>query len=141
MGRIILAHLPAQRIERLYSGTNLRPVTDRTAVTLVQLQTQLAADRKAGLAWSDGNFEAGISSVAAAIFDVTNAPVAALNVTGRSSDFSGTARRNQIGEAVKAAALEISQRLGWLDTGTNAEKPITDGKTARPRRQPTRVAS
>lgn len=113
MGRIILAHLPPERVDRMYSGLALKPVTLRTPVTLVQLHTQLKVDRAAGLAWSDGNFEIGISSVAAAIFDATNLPVAALNVSGHSADFSGAGRRAQIATAIAAAAHEISQRMGW----------------------------
>lgn len=116
MGRIILAHLPPERIDRLYAGALLRPVTAHTAVTLAQLHAQLDTDRAAGLAWSNGNYEAGISSAAAAIFDATDAPVAALNVSGQSADFAGARRRDQIAAAAGAAADEISQRLGWRGT-------------------------
>ncbi|MGB6535369.1 MAG: IclR family transcriptional regulator [Xanthobacteraceae bacterium] len=113
MGRIILANLPPERVDRLYSGIVLKAVTAQTAVTLVQLHTQIEADRAAGLAWSEGNYEAGISSVAAPIFDVTDSPVAALNVSGQTNDFVGAVRRNRIAGNVQAAAQEISQRLGW----------------------------
>lgn len=114
MGRIILAHLPPERVDRMYAGAVLKAVTPRTAVTLAQLHAQLAADRAAGLAWSDGNYEAGISSVAAAIFDATEMPIAALNVSGHAADFAGgAARRAQIATQVQSAAAEISQRLGW----------------------------
>lgn len=115
MGRIILAHLPTERIDRMYGDAILKAVTARTAVTPAQLHAQLKADRAAGLAWSDGNYEAGVSSVAAAILDAANQPVAALNVTGHSDDFTGAARRAQIGNAVRDAAQDISQRLGWFD--------------------------
>lgn len=113
MGRIILAHLPPERVDRLYAGAMLKAVTPHTAVTLSQLHVQLEADRTSALAWSDGNYEADISSVAAAIFDATDAPVAALNVSGQSHDFAGEARRSRIAAQVRAAAYEISQRLGW----------------------------
>jgi DNA-binding IclR family transcriptional regulator len=115
MGRIILANLPRERVDRLYAGVDLRPVTPLTSITPLQLQTQLDADHALGLAWSDGNYEAGISSVAAAIFDVSNTPVAACNVTGQTAQFEGAERRVQIGAAVKEAAREISLRLGWHD--------------------------
>ena len=113
MGRIILANLPAAQIDRLYAGATLAPVTSHTAVTLVQLHAQLDADRAAGLAWSNGNYEADISSVAAAIFDATDTPVAAINVSGHATDFAGAGRRSQIAASVRDAATEISQRLGW----------------------------
>jgi DNA-binding IclR family transcriptional regulator len=134
MGRIMLAHLPPQRVERMYAGVVLDAVTAQTATTLTQLQAQIDADRALGLAWSDGNYEAGISSVAAAIFDATNAPVAALNVTGQSALFSGAQRRAHIAAAVQAGANEISQRLGWagadgahgasVDAGARAKRPL-----------------
>jgi DNA-binding IclR family transcriptional regulator len=113
MGRIILAYQPPEQVDRVYAGTMLSAVTPHTAVTLTQLHAQLEADRDAGLAWSDGNYEANISSVAAAIFDATDTPIAALNVSGQPASFEGAARRRQIAAAVRAAAYEISQRLGW----------------------------
>jgi DNA-binding IclR family transcriptional regulator len=113
MGRIILANLPRERVDRLYAGVDLRPVTPQTPVTPLQLRALLDADRASGLAWSDGNYEPGISSVAAAIFDAANTPVAAINVTGQPTQFEGVERRAQIGAAVKEAAREISLRLGW----------------------------
>ena len=113
MGRIIIAHLPPSQVDRLYAGAALTPITSRTAVTLVQLHAQLDIDREKGLAWSDGNYEADISSVAAAIFDATDMPVAAINVAGHSGDFAGDVRRAQIAKQVRSAAAEISLRLGW----------------------------
>ena len=113
MGRILLAYLPRERVDRLYAGVELRPVTPRTPVTPLQLRAQLDADRALGLAWSDGNYEPGISAVAAAIFDAANTPIAACNVTGPSAQFEGAERRAQIGAAVRDAAREISLRLGW----------------------------
>jgi DNA-binding IclR family transcriptional regulator len=115
MGRIILAYLPAEQVERLYTGVDLWPVTRQTAVTPLQLRDQLDNDRKKGLAWSDGNYEPGVSSVAAAIFDATNTAIAAINVTGQSAQFEGEGRRNRIAAAVIDAAREISLRLGWHD--------------------------
>jgi DNA-binding IclR family transcriptional regulator len=117
MGRVILAHLPPERVDRMYAGVMLKAVTTHTPVTPAQLHAQLDADRAAGLAWSDGNYEAGISSVAAAIFDATGMPVAALNVSGHAAEFAGAARHQQIGSSVQAAAREISERLGWRHSG------------------------
>jgi DNA-binding IclR family transcriptional regulator len=115
MGRIILAYLPAEQVERLYAGVDLWSVTPQTAVTPLQLRDQLDNDRKKGLAWSDGNYEPGVSSVAAAIFDATNMAIAAINVTGQSAQFEGEGRRKRIAAAVIDAAQEISLRLGWHD--------------------------
>lgn len=139
MGRIILAHLPPERVDRMYKGIVLKPVTSRTAVTLAQLHAQLKTDRTDGLAWSDGNFEAGISSVAAPIFDATNLPVAALNVSGHSADFSGAARRARIAAAMTEAAHEVSQRLGWL--GPASPKRPTQSRSSLAKRNGARRKS
>jgi DNA-binding IclR family transcriptional regulator len=130
MGRIVLANLPRERVDRLYAGFDLRPVTPHTPVTPLQLRAQLDADRALGLAWSDGNYEAGISSVAAAIFDVSNTPVAACNVTGQTAQFEGAERRAQIGAAVSEAAREISMRLGWHDALQSKGSARHDGRAA-----------
>jgi DNA-binding IclR family transcriptional regulator len=141
MGRAILASLPPEQVDLMYAGVALTPVTQHTAVTLAQLHAQLDADRAAGIIWSDGYYEVGISAVAAPIFDLTNAPVAALNVSGRSSDFDDVGRRAQIAASVKAAAQEISQRLGARGPEKTASAPAHDVKpAARPRRQTSRVA-
>ncbi len=111
LGRIILAHLPDEQVERLYRNRTMPAVTAHTPTTLAQLRRRLQEDREAGLAWSDGYVEAGLISVAAAVFDATGSPVAALNVSGRSSDFEG--QRERIGAALRDAAESISRRLGW----------------------------
>ena len=65
------------------------------------------------VAGSGGHVEAGIDSGAAAGRDAKGAPWAALNVSGASAAFAGALRRGEIGRAVKAAARDVSARLGW----------------------------
>jgi len=113
MGRIILAHLPAAKVDALYANAPMPAATAHTAVTLPQLHDKLAQDRAAGLAWSDGHYEDRISSVAAVVLDAAGQPVAAVNVSGLSASFAGEKRRAQIGQAVTQAGLEISHQLGW----------------------------
>lgn len=123
MGRIILAHLPPAQVEEIFAHASLPPSTAQMPVTMEQLRARLDADRAEGLAWSDGFFESGISSVAAAIFDASDLPVAALNVSGQTAAFDGLARRERIGQCVRETAEEISRRLGW--TGPAASPNAT----------------
>jgi DNA-binding IclR family transcriptional regulator len=125
MGRIILAALPPDAVERMYRDAPMPASTPHTPVTPRQLAELLARDRAAGVAWSDGFFEAGISSVAAAVFDATGAPVAALNVSGHTALFEGQERRDRIAHAVRAAAEEISCRLGWTAHPAARANPTT----------------
>ena len=66
------------------------------------------------MAWSDSNFENGIASIAAAVFDRHGKVVGAINVTGPSASFSTHAmRRGEIEKSVILAASMISGRLGF----------------------------
>lgn len=113
LGRIILAHLAPVQVDALYRGQKMTAISKQTPITLEQLRCQLDKDRACGLAWSDGFVEPDLSSVAAAVLDASGRPVAALNVSGRGDEFADPGRRQQIGEAVRDAAEEISHRLGW----------------------------
>jgi DNA-binding IclR family transcriptional regulator len=113
MGRVLLADMDADELAALYDGVALQRFTDKTPTTFAALLEQREADIASGLAWSDSNFDVGISSVAAAIFDRSGRAVAALNVTGPTASFGGhPGRRLAIGEAVVAAAAALSARLG-----------------------------
>jgi len=113
MGRIILAHMPPDKVAQLYEQAPMPAVTSHTAVTLAQLRERLDQDRAAGLAWSDGAFEDRIGSVAAVVRDASGSPAAAVNVSGLTTAFEGEGRRARIGQAVATAAAEISRHLGW----------------------------
>jgi DNA-binding IclR family transcriptional regulator len=113
MGRIILAHLPEAEVRRLYAGAPMPAATPHTATTVEALLARLATDRAEGLAWSEGHYERGIGSVAAAVRDAAGRPVAAINVSGQVASFEGAEARARIGAAVAAAAAEISARLGF----------------------------
>ena len=73
----------------------------------------------------------GISSVAAAIFDATGAPIAAINVSGHAAHFAGDARRAQIGAGITDAASEISQRLGWHGARNSNGSDHNEPRTAQ----------
>jgi DNA-binding IclR family transcriptional regulator len=112
MGRVLLAQMAPGEISALYAGATLVRFTDKTPTTVAALLQQRERDIAAGLAWSDSHFDAGISSVAAAIFDRLGKAVAALNVTGPNASFAEPARRHAISEAVSRAAAAVSARLG-----------------------------
>ena len=119
LGRIILAHMPTDDVQRLYAGVRLKAATDKTPTTLTALQRQVAVDRAATLAWSSSHYEVGIASVAAPIFDHTGIVIGAINVTGPTRSFEfGAGRTASIEAAIRSAATRISQRLGQVDDKT-----------------------
>ncbi|MBN8291155.1 IclR family transcriptional regulator [Rhodobacter sp. NTK016B] len=116
IGRAILAELSEDQIAALFADAPLPANTSKTPVTVSEVLEQARADKAMGVAWSEGNFEAGIGSCAAAIFDHQRVPVGALNVSGPQSAFSTEAAEgsNQIKKAVRDAALRASQALGYM---------------------------
>ncbi len=112
IGRAILAEMDPDDMRALLQGATLEAVTDKTPTTLDGVLAQARADRDAGHAWSVGNFEAGIGSCAAAIFDHAGAVAAALNVSGPDNRFADDAPGAEIRMAVTAAAAEASALLG-----------------------------
>lgn len=113
MGRIILAHLAPSEVAALYDNVEMPASTQKTPTSVPALLAALKVDRDRRIAWSDGNFERGIASAAVAIFDRTGAVAGAINVTGPSAAFQSDARRSEIENALRLAANQISQRLGY----------------------------
>lgn len=115
MGRILLAHMPWTEVETLYRDVDLGAVTAKTATTMEQLRRQVEADRLAGVAASQSNYEPGIDSFAAPVFDYSGKAIAAINVSGPESTFREPAsRREGIAAAVRRAGAEISKRMGYI---------------------------
>lgn len=114
-GRIILAYMPKDKVVATFARISLEPSTDKTPKSIAELLRQIERDRKLGMAWSDSNFESGISSVAAPIFDHAGQVIASINVTGATASFDVTAqRRTDIGAAVTKAAQDISRHMGYV---------------------------
>jgi DNA-binding IclR family transcriptional regulator len=116
IGRAILAQMEDSQIRAIFDGGEVGRVTDKTPATIDEIVDQARADRAFGFAWSQGNFEAGIGSCAAAIFDHTGVPVGGLNVSGPESQFSEADPKKAA--AVRAnvvdAARQASAELGFM---------------------------
>lgn len=112
MGRAILAQLPSEDVRRRFNGRVLARFSAATPTTLKALLAMLEADRARGYIVSRSNFEAGIASVAAPVFDVEGAVVAAINISTPESTVSGDALETTIKDRVVHAAKTISEWLG-----------------------------
>ena len=116
IGRAILSELPEQQLRQLFSGEQLQQATPKTPATLDEIVEQAQVDQAAGFSWSQGNFESGIGSCAAVIFDHTRQPVGGINVSGPESRFSDSSSEScrVIRDAVVKAAEKASTELGFL---------------------------
>lgn len=118
VGRVLLGHLDPEDVARLFADAPLESYTDKTSTSLAALQRQIAADRAQGHAWSAGNFEDGIGSCAAPVFDHRGVVVAAVNVTGPVGNFlPENPSAETVRDEVMRAAAEISGALGYVARG------------------------
>lgn len=112
IGRAIIAEMTEADVRALFADAPLQAVTAKTPTTLDALLAQARADRSAGHAWSVGNFEAGIGSCAAAVFDHGGRVVAGLNVSGPEGRFANPEDGSGIRRAVLDAARRATAAMG-----------------------------
>lgn len=112
MGRAILAYLPADEVRRRFNGRTLARFSAATPTTVKALLALLESDRARGYIVSRSNFEAGIASVAAPVFDADGVPVAAINISTPETTVQGNALETAIKDQVVHAAKTISEWLG-----------------------------
>lgn len=115
IGRVILAELSSEQVLTIFHDVDLTPATEKTPVSLDDVLAQCKNDKEQGLAWSVGNFERGIGSCAAPIFDYSGAVVGGLNISGPQDRFADpdTDAADMLRKAVLTAAKGVSLALGY----------------------------
>lgn len=116
IGRAILAEYSDTQLRQIFSGDVPAQATDKTPKTIDAILRQAHHDKAEGFAWSEGNFEAGIGSCAAAVFDHTGQVVGGINVSGPEARFTaaGEGRDQALIAAVTTAAQKASAALGYI---------------------------
>ena len=116
IGRAILAEYPEAQLRQIFAGAPLATVTNKTPGTIEDIIAQAHRDKADGLAWSQGNFEAGIGSCAAAVFDHTGQVVGGINVSGPEAQFAAAAgvQGHPLIAQVTAAARQASLAMGHI---------------------------
>jgi DNA-binding IclR family transcriptional regulator len=113
-GRAMLAHLPAAQVRALFparSGFVRR--TGRGPTDLPTLRRLLTEERHRGWAVEDGHVTAGFASVAAAVRDHGDRPVAAISLTFRHEcEPECDQDWPELAAEVRSAADELSVRIG-----------------------------
>lgn len=82
LGRVLLADLPTEELERYLAETTLEAYTPHTIVEPARLREALAEVRAQGWALADEELEVGLRSIAAPIRRADGRTIAALNVSG-----------------------------------------------------------
>jgi IclR family pca regulon transcriptional regulator len=82
MGRVLLAHLPPEQLEKYLARAVLTPHTTRTVTTTDKLAMLLRNVRRNGYALCDQEYEVGLRSLAVPVFAPSGRVVATLNLSG-----------------------------------------------------------
>jgi IclR family pca regulon transcriptional regulator len=85
LGRVLLAGLPDEELDRRLERIDLRSYTRRTIASRERLRAELDAVRTQGWAMVDQELEDGLRSVAAPIHDRADAVDCAINVSVHAS--------------------------------------------------------
>lgn len=111
-GKLLLAHMSAEDIEKYLREGFIVRYTDNTITDPSVLRTHLATIRKEGYAISIGERIQGVSSVAAPVLDTNGRVVAALGISGPTVRIHAE-NLEQYRVLVISAAKEISSLLGF----------------------------
>lgn len=85
VGKALIAHLPEEELARLVRETGLPRHNDNSIVSLRKLKENLARARQSGYAIDDEEDEIGHRCIGAPIFDETDHVVAAISISGTTS--------------------------------------------------------
>lgn len=113
IGKSLLAFQSKEKLNEILFGTELQPFTAQTKTQILELQQELNDIRKQGYAVSNEEFESGIHSIAAPIFDREGAAIAAVNIAAPVSEFSEGFVEEVVIPAVREAADQLSVFSGY----------------------------
>ncbi|WNC13739.1 IclR family transcriptional regulator [Brevibacillus brevis] len=113
VGKILLAFQPKDAWEELLLLSDLQSYTKDTKTMMTAILKELDVVRKQGYSVSSGEFEVGIRSVSAPIFDETGRAVAAVSVAAHESFLPDDHVANCVLPAICDAAEKLSAFYGY----------------------------
>jgi DNA-binding IclR family transcriptional regulator len=112
LGRAQLAYRPQEEVEQMLKEHRPSASTPRTLTDPDRILDELGRVAPAELAVEDEELEAGVRAAAAPVRDYARRVVAAIGVVGPAFRLSRERLEGDVGGRVRAAAREVSRRLG-----------------------------
>jgi IclR family pca regulon transcriptional regulator len=112
IGRVLLAHLSPEALERTIEGITFTAFTPRSIKDARQLRKVLSDVRRQGHAIVDEELEFGLRAVAVPLYNRRGEVVAAINAAGHKRLLDLAILENQVLPAMIEAALQIQAHLG-----------------------------
>ena len=117
MGRVLLAGLSAERLQRYFDSAKLEALTERTVTDPAKLRSLIEECRRAGYAAVEDELAYGVIALAVPVFDPQRRVVAALNSSSHSRRTTRTRLVRDRLAMLQQASREISADLAsipWL---------------------------
>jgi IclR family pca regulon transcriptional regulator len=111
MGRVLLAHLPADELDRYFARVKLVAYTNRTLIAKDRLRCELEAIARTGCAIVDQELELGLRSIAVPVRDLSGKVVAAMNIGTQASRVSLADLERRLLPELERAAQELGTNL------------------------------
>lgn len=111
LGKIILASLRPDQLNRFLERADMKPSTDKSITDIAVLLREIAEIKRTGIAFDDGEFNPEVRCVAVPVSDFTGHVVGALGISGPIWRLSNQALHNSA-QIVQAAANRLSAEFG-----------------------------
>jgi len=112
LGKVILAHLSADRLDELLDTLELTSQTRNTITSRKKLNQELQDIRSRGYAIDNEEFEEGIKCIASPIYRHDGEVDAAISLTGLAAQMSEEVLKEK-SSLVKRHAANVSRKLGY----------------------------
>lgn len=112
--RVILAFLPYMERERYIDETDLQPIASGTITDREKLRQLISESRENGFSVSYSELEDYSAALAAPVFNFKGEIVAGISIAGLDVNYQQE-KLGPLAVKVKAAALEISRELGYIE--------------------------
>jgi DNA-binding IclR family transcriptional regulator len=122
LGKVILASLRQDQLERFLQRVELKPSTPHSITEIPALLRELAEIRRSGIAYDDGEFNLEVRCVAVPVKDFTGQTVGALGISGPIWRLSHQALQARA-KIVQAAAARLSEAFGARGTASLRKVP------------------
>ena len=111
LGKVILASLRPDQLERFFKRVKLKPSTEKSITDLPALLREIDEIRRTGVAFDDGEFDIEVRCVAVPVTDFTGSMIGAIGISGPIWRLSKEALQSRA-RIVQAAAARLSAEFG-----------------------------
>ena len=112
LGKIMLANLAPEHLERFIARAEFKAYTQNSIVTAEQLHREIAEVRRTGMAIDDGEFDPELRCVAIAVRDFSGGVIGAIGISGPVWRLSIEILQKRA-RLVRAAANRLSAEFGY----------------------------